>query len=237
MKRVCINGHSIDDDKALKCSQCGADLPPVPPRKTSKVVIILAAIIGATPMMLCMLFLIFSKSTPQEAATPRPSNTPRPTVTARPTNTTIPTRAPTDTPTAKEALENVIVDNKPSCAERKNVRYGYTENDTHLVVQYECTLFLTEKSLLTSAQESIRRVTPKLFAQLPDISKVSVLIQVPGTDAYGKEIKMRAMGATISRATSAKVVWTSVNPCNFGLILDDFAVHPSLLASYKENCK
>jgi len=28
-KRTCVNGHVTKDDKALKCSQCGADLPPV----------------------------------------------------------------------------------------------------------------------------------------------------------------------------------------------------------------
>ena len=31
-KRICVNGHVTKDDMALKCSQCGVDLPPVPKR-------------------------------------------------------------------------------------------------------------------------------------------------------------------------------------------------------------
>lgn len=32
-KRKCPNGHVVKDKRALKCPQCGADLPPVPKRK------------------------------------------------------------------------------------------------------------------------------------------------------------------------------------------------------------
>jgi hypothetical protein len=52
-KRTCVNGHVTKDDKALKCSQCGADLPVVPKRSKLPLilgifgVLVICGIIGA----------------------------------------------------------------------------------------------------------------------------------------------------------------------------------------------
>jgi len=51
-KRTCPNGHVTKDDKALKCSMCGADLPPVPkknrlPLIIGIVVVLFLCIVGA----------------------------------------------------------------------------------------------------------------------------------------------------------------------------------------------
>jgi len=110
-KRVCPNGHITKDRKALKCSQCGADLPPpAKPKRWPIVVGVLAVLllcgIVATATQKGRKETAKVEGTPAaaqaESAKPavaaKPTGTPTLTATPRPSSTPSPSRAPTRTP-------------------------------------------------------------------------------------------------------------------------------------------
>ena len=94
-KRACPNGHTTKDDKALKCSICGADLPPVSKRKLKPLVIALIAIGGL--LFLCVIASMFAA--PKRTQTGESANTAAPTLAQ--SNTPKPSPAPTNTATPK----------------------------------------------------------------------------------------------------------------------------------------
>lgn len=117
-KRTCPNGHTVKDNKALKCPQCGADLPPVPKRKVWPIVvgilvlIVICGIVGtlsgkkdtetSEPKVSQQATVkpTEEKATeaPKPTSTSRPEDTPKPTNTLRPTDTPSPIKEPTSTP-------------------------------------------------------------------------------------------------------------------------------------------
>jgi hypothetical protein len=109
-KHTCVNGHVTKDDKALKCSQCGADLPPVP--KRSRLLLILG-ILGA--LVLCGVVVISSggnkgsgtanapvatqaQAAPQAQPVSETAAAEQPTQAAKSTNTPKPQPSPTPAP-------------------------------------------------------------------------------------------------------------------------------------------
>ncbi len=83
-RRICPNEHVVKDRKALKCPQCGADLPALPKRKKWPIVV---GILGV--LVVCAIAASIAgngeESTsgtatrlPAATATPKPTPTPKP---------------------------------------------------------------------------------------------------------------------------------------------------------------
>lgn len=110
-KRTCVNGHITKDDKALKCSQCGADLPP-PPKK-SKLPIVIGVIVV---LLLCAIIAIANSGKKGQVASTSPSPVAVAQASGAPQSTTAKATAALNPTSAPVATPNPTVPAQPSKA-------------------------------------------------------------------------------------------------------------------------
>jgi len=90
-KRVCPNGHVSKDKSALKCSQCGADLPPIPKRKKTGLLVL-----GGVALLI--IIIAAANGGNKDGATPAASN---------PKATRVPTATPKPKPISPITFEEI----------------------------------------------------------------------------------------------------------------------------------
>lgn len=261
-KRSCINGHVTKGNKALKCSQCGVDLPPVP--KRSKLPLILG-ILGV--LFICGIIGALSggdednaptasqKSTPvaeqqaspdaitkaQKATEPpaatrtsAPSRTPKPTQTPIPTKTKGPTATPrpTHTPEPTPGVEARLLNIARLENATASVAGGLAK------VEYDLTT-LTERLAVMDFVVRFAEYARKAFGVAPEIDYLTMTGKAPLIDKYGNETLEPVMRFTISREVANKINWDNMLNKSIGPLISGepgckVFVHPALQASYLE---
>lgn len=223
-KRVCPNGHVCKDKSALKCAQCGADLPPVPKRKKTGLfilggIVVLAIIIaaangGKTPDVLT-----------ETIAEPRATTAPKA------------TQAPTATLSPQDALIAVCKKYHPGSAVEGVYVPATTTEPTVFEAAIEVKTIVTAKGAINLCTTNYLKAAEAAFALDPELSLFACVYETPFTDASGTEKVQGFLRIELSRATAEKITWKNILPCGLAKIADTWYVHPSMEAEWAAACQ
>jgi len=224
-KRVCPNGHVTKDKKALKCSQCGADLPPLPKRKRIGLYILGGIVL--------LIIIIAAANGGKDGGTQEAKATATPRATSAPKAT----KGPTATLSPQDVLIAICEKAHPGDA----VTGVYVPASGSEPTVFEAAI--TVKSMATAVGGIRLRATNYLkaaeaaFAADPELALFACVYETTFTDAYGTERQTAFLRIELSRETADKITWDNVLPCGLAKIADTWNVHASMQADWAAECK
>jgi hypothetical protein len=161
---------------------------------------------------------------------PTTANTQEPATQAKPT--AVP--KPSETMTANEKLSQLANNGL-----EKNTLSGFIElrsvaiTSAKAIIDYGTTdLVFDQESAVTPFMHNLENTVPQVFAGFPSVNALELHQNTKLQDAYGNSTEGVIIRVVITRATSAKINWTTFRPKNLPIVLtgngDSFFVHDAV---------